>query len=394
MNSLSVALAVVFCAASTTALFRFPLKKNPDAYQSVVENGGYEKHILNKYNRSIAFADGSFNEKLDQFQNAQYYGEISLGTPPQCFQALFDTGSSITWVPGSQCGSQACQMHKRFQCDQSSTCEKTENAMKLAYGTGEMAGRMDRDRFCFGCGSDNLCVDKQVFLESVQEPGPTFAVSKFDGLVGMGYDALGVQGAHTPFTQLMQSEKCPEKVFAFYLNRNQNNEAGSELTLCGTDPNHYTGEMTYVPITKKAYWEFTVDSISVNAEKLATHFEAIADSGTSLIAGPTEVVDKLQRAIGAQKNPMNGQYMVDCKNIPNMPTVVFNFGGKQFPLTPQQYVEVVKPIPSLDVTLCLSGFVGMDMPTGPMWILGDVFMSQYYTVFDQGQDRLGFAKAK
>jgi len=75
--------------------------------------------------------------------------------------------------------------------------------MKLAYGTGEMAGRMERDRFCFGCGSDSLCVDKQVFLESVQEPGLTFASSKFDGLVGMGYDALGVPNAHTPFTQLM-----------------------------------------------------------------------------------------------------------------------------------------------------------------------------------------------
>jgi cathepsin D len=394
MKLLSVVLAVAFCIASTTALFKFPLKKNPKAYQSIVENGGHEKHLLNKYNRSISFADGSYKEKLSNLQNAQYYGEISLGTPAQCFQALFDTGSSITWVPGQDCDSEACQVHRTYQCKKSSTCEQTEHAMKLAYGSGQMAGRLSQERFCFGCDSNSLCVEKQVFLESLQEPGPTFAQSKFDGLVGMGYDAIGVPGQHTPFYQLMQSDKCPEKVFAFYLNRNEKDEAGGELTLCGTDSSHYSGELTYVPLSKEAYWQFTVDSITVDAQKISTDFEAIADSGTSLIVGPKDVVDRLQEAIGAEQNPMNGQYMVDCNNIPNMPTITFTIGGKKFPLTPDQYVEKIKPIPSRDITLCLSGFTGMDLPQGPMWILGDVFLGQYYTVFDQGQNRLGFAKSK
>jgi cathepsin D len=152
--------------------------------------------------------------------------------------------------------------------------------------------------------------------------------------------------------------------------------------------------MTYVPVTKKAYWQFIVDSVSVNAEKLSRNFEAIADTGTSLIAGPTEVVEQLHQRIGATKNPMNGEYMVDCNTLDSMPNVDFTIGGKQFSLTPSQYIMKVKPVSTLDVTLCVSGFSGMDMPSGPMWILGDVFLGQYYTVFDQGQDRLGFAKAK
>jgi len=393
MKLLSVVLAIVFCVASSTALFRFPLKKNLNAYQSIVD-GGHQQHLLNKYNRTAAFAAGSFSEHLGNVQDAQYFGEISIGTPPQCFQAMFDTGSSITWVPGAQCHDQSCQVHKKFQCSQSSTCQQTEKAAQLAYGTGQMAGRMDIDRFCFGCGSDSLCVEKQVFLESLQEPGATFAMAKFDGLVGMGYDALGIQNTPTPFSQLMKSDKCPEKVFAFYLNQQQKDDKGGELTLCGTDPNHYIGELTYVPVTEQAFWQFTVDSLTVNSEKLVTNFDAIADSGTSLIVGPVSVVERLNEAIGAQKNPMNGQYMIDCKSIHKLPTIVFNFGGKQFPLTPEQYVKVVKPIPNYDVTLCLSGFSGMDMPQGPKWILGDVFMSQYYTVFDHGQNRLGFAKVK
>jgi len=393
----SIILIAVLCFSSTLALYRFPLTKRPSVRRHLIDNEGYENYIKVKYDSPLSFAADptkAYSENLNDYQDAQYYGEVSIGTPGQCFQVVFDTGSSNLWVPGKNCKSMACLLHKKYQCAKSSTCQQTSDKFYIKYGSGQLNGTVSYDKVCFGCQSDALCVDKQGFAETTVEPGAAFAVGKFDGILGMAYDSIAVNNLTTPFTNLINSGKCAEKVFAFWLSRDPDSGAkGGELTLCGTDPSHYEGDLFYVPITRQKYWQFAVDSLTVGSKTIASKFEAIADTGTSLLTGPPKEVEQLQRAIGAHKIPFVGEYVVSCSKIDSLPTITFKINGKDFQLTPQQYVLQMK---SMGVTMCISGIMGLDVPppAGPLWILGDVFLGPYYTVFDVENNRLGFAKSK
>lgn len=84
--------------------------------------------------------------KIYNYLDAQYYGDIGVGTPPQPFTVVFDTGSSNLWVPSKECKlSPACYLHKYFDSAKSTTYHTNGTKFNITYGSGAVVGFVGQD---------------------------------------------------------------------------------------------------------------------------------------------------------------------------------------------------------------------------------------------------------
>jgi len=320
---------------------------------------------------------------IKDYANAQYYGEVSIGTPGETFKVVFDTGSSNLWVPQvncKHCGIPFIAPKTKYDPSKSSTYEVNGTDFEITYGSGSVTGTMAADIVTL---APDLAVQEQLFamINDAGGLGMAYLLGKFDGILGLAFDSISVDGAPTVIGSAIEQGLLDQPVFSFYIG----NEQDGELTIGGYDTTKFKGDLAYVPLLKSTYWEITVDSIVAGSSSFKDQTSAIVDSGTSLIAGPTLLVSQIAASIGAKKNIL-GEYTIDCKLVPSIPDIIFTINGIDYPLSANDVV-----IQSQNI--CLFTFMGMDIPMpDPKWILGDVFMRRYYTVFDYANKQIGLAE--
>ncbi|XP_059072991.1 aspartic proteinase A1 isoform X2 [Cryptomeria japonica] len=496
-------LLLLFCFSSVCSaddgFVRVVLKKKPlDRFSLTGGRLTEKRHDFEYANiQKFSLREGRDNGDyvfLNNYLDAQYYGEIGIGTPPQKFTVIFDTGSSNLWVPSSKCHfSLACYFHSRYKSSKSSTYQEDGESCEIQYGSGSISGFLSKDDVTVG----KLVVKHQVFAETTHEPGLTFLLSKFDGILGLGFKEIAVDDVVPVWYNMVNQSLVQEPVFSFWMNRNADEEEGGEIVFGGINSKRFKGKHTFVPVTKQGYWQFDMGDFLIGNESTgfcAGGCAAIVDSGTSLLGGPSGIIAQINHAIGASgivsqecktvvsqygdlilelltkkvvphaicsqiglcfydgtsigivdlpekdlseaetssgfdnglcsicemavvwvenqlalnktteqilsylnqlcerlPNP-NGESLVDCDQLSSMPNVTFSIRNEKFKLTPYQYILKVGKDP---VAQCVSGFMAFDVPPplGPIWILGDIFMGAYHTVFDFGNVRLGFAES-
>ncbi|XP_025901404.1 pepsin A-like [Nothoprocta perdicaria] len=321
-------------------------------------------------------------DPLKKYMDIEFFGSISIGSPPQEFLVLFDTGSSYLWVPSVTCASKACLTHNRFNPRKSSTYRALHQPVSISYGTGSMSGFLANETVHVG----SIQVSNQTIGLSESEPGAFFYYAPFDGILGLAFPTIAAPTAAPVFDNMMKHHVVSLALFSFCLSFEKNK---SFVTFGGIDYSCFSGKLHWIPLSSETYWQISIDRIIMKGRVVACPrgCQAVIDTGTSLLTGPLGSIIAIHDHIGVSEDS-SGQFVVNCRARNHLPDIVFVINGIKFPLPAKAYIQQVRQ------GHCRSGLEGSFFPaqSEELWILGEIFLCQYYSVFDRANNQVGLAR--
>ena len=325
--------------------------------------------------------------------NSQYVGSVGIGTPPQYLNVVFDTGSANFFVNSARCNDPGCLNHTSYDNSKSSTFVEKFYDLQVMFGTGGVTGEINKETITIG----DIEIKNCDFAEILKEQGDVFIAGYFEGILGLAFDSMAPAGMHTIFQALKDGNLMDNNQISFYYSLNGAEQAS--IMFGGTDPTKYMGSIDWIPVIpdKKYYWQIPIDDIKLGDQSLGVcrrGCSAAVDTGTSLLTAPSDDLIALIRAADLDNN---------CRDFRNLPNLTFVIKGKEYSMRPEEYIMTegengAEDNPgqhSLFPQTCALAIIPLDVPDyGPLWILGDIFLAHYYTVFDRDTDSVGFAQAK
>ncbi|KAJ3039239.1 hypothetical protein HDV00_012478 [Rhizophlyctis rosea] len=331
------------------------------------------------------------------YADVNYYGDVVVGG--QTFSVVFDTGSADLWIPGVDCDS-ACGIADRFNSSQSSTYHALNTPVKFVYGKGSATGTEFADTVTL----QSTTVSTQVLASVNNATGfpSTFQTGQVDGIMGFSFSTLSKYQKPNFFENAVKAGSVKAPVFGFKLGRYKTVKWGipsqsSYLDIGGVVKTRYTGDISFVPVTKPGYWQIALKSASISGVNLNTAVSsAIVDTGTSLIVAPP--ADAAMIAAHFNASPVDGMpgfYEVDCLLNPlggDGPILEFTLAnGVKLSLEPADYLLQGA---TGNLGTCLIGVQGSDLATKlGSWILGDQVLHKYYSVYNIGDVENGYEGA-
>ncbi|KAF9206632.1 hypothetical protein BGZ49_002088 [Haplosporangium sp. Z 27] len=367
-----------------------PLLINPDHkknFHAAMAKIGHRYPRLNLSKRDDANGTGRVL-LTDTIVDTQYYGAAKIGTPGQTILFDFDTGSSDIWFPSTQCTSVQCKKHTRFNPKKSKTFKNDSREWSMLYGDGSSAhGVLASDIVDVG----GIKVRQTVGL-STMESGQ-FLQSPDDGIFGLGFASLeSVGGVKTFMDNAVASKALAKPIFSVFLpSIRRNGGKGGNFLFGGIDESQYTGNLTYIPVTKKGYWQIDIQDVKVQGKSINKTAAGIVDTGSSLVILSRDAAAAFHMKIkGAVNSVADGGWTVPCSLAKSQDDMSFTLGGKDFfvPLADIAW----SPVDESNST-CFSGVqAGND---DSLWILGDIFIKNNYCVFDYSSSpSIGMAPLK
>jgi hypothetical protein len=344
-----------------------------------------QKGFMQFYESNNSPDSSSSHIILENYQNLVYVGELSIGNPAQPFKVLFDTGSEYIWVP--DVAVKEANFLNKFNCTSSSSCAKDDDRLvSITYGAGKIQGNLASDSIHV---SPAMKADNQTFVITSNFLDLNHFIA--DGICG-----LGISKEYPGLLENLKSQGVIDRqMFSMYLDNNPEAyaDAFSEIIINGVDEKYYKGNFSYVPLADNHSWTLNMMNVQLdNVSLFPSASKALIDSGSSIMVIPQSDFEQLSSAFQNQFNHYcfvdSATKLLKCEcpngNINNFPTLNFTFENYSFTLPPSFYIDQDQNVCSILID---------SAPNITMWVLGNVFMRYYYTVFDAEEKRIGFALA-
>lgn len=327
-----------------------------------------------------------------------FAGQIKVGTPAQAFTVVFDTGSGHLILPGASCRSPACLKHTRFgnstttkaiDFDGSPVSGAARDQLTVSFGTGEVTGVFAEDRVCVGADETAACIDAHLITATAMTDKP-FLEFDFDGVLGLGLSGLSQTPRFNLGAQIKQ-----RAMFSVYLSE----LGGSEINFGGWKSSLLASPqepLLWAPVEdpEDGYWKLAVTDVVVDGERLDfcdNGCHAVADTGTSVLAAPGVVVSWMRQRLAQRLYMQSGECAID--NNATIEVVLEN--NLRLVLDARDFAQPrINANSSAETCELLLMRMDVPAPLGPLFILGEPFLTKYYTVFDVDQLRVGFGLAK
>ena len=337
--------------------------------------------------------------ELLNFRNIVYTGPLLVGTPPQLFTVVYDTGSADLWVFSANSSIPSTAANHYYAAQGSSTHVGNGSRWSIEYGEGKASGYLSSDVVTLAGRS----VAGQLFGEAVEYSDNFRNVNDpTDGILGLSFGGISESKAPTLIDALFQQHKIDARMFSFYLTSDQQ-KSGSRFILGQPDPAFAPHGITYYPIVPQVrevqQWVIPVvrietgwssDGRSADAHGLCESRPCVAlmDTGTSFIGLPVLAFISIKQLILTRRPDCsyNANHMeITCTDptTHKLPTLTLTLAGAHtYHLRPHHYmVDGVVGLMGIQPNSAEADFV----------ILGDTFLKTFYTVFDMDNERIGIA---
>lgn len=197
------------------------------------------------------------------------------------------------------------------------------------------------------------------------------------------------RGSHVPqfFDNLVAQGQLSKRLFAFYMASSFEEKVlglKSEMTLGYYDKSKLEGEIQWNPVLFKYMYAVKLDGVKINGTALDLGCDkreclVSVDTGTSYLVFPSFAIAKSKQVMPSKQGTL------PCDSGADFGSISFIINGQEYPIPNSDWMFDAEPVQNQKMKNCRSVVIKRDLRK-EMFVVGDIFIRNYFTVFDRDND--------